>query len=235
MGAGISISIAADRDRSEVLRVLLATATTLVCWGAFLGLASWLSRAPEAAPRAEPTAASGEHFDSIVSVQVTAPDGIVYFRSGVIVAPETVVTILSEGVSSRLSVRRKEDERQAHLRYFDPERFLAQIDVPGLGGTPVTPGTTGALFVGKKLLFYYGRGDGSISRTTIDVESLQSQAAGENLLGFRGGTSDRESSGGGLFDESGELVGIYRKDVPPPDVGLPVEWIALLSTVPANR
>jgi len=236
MGAGISISIAADRDRSEAMRILLATATTMVCWGAFLGAAFWLSGAPDAAPRSEFSAAYAGLVDSIVTVEVTGGDGVVSRRSGVIVAHETVVTILPEGVgSSRLLVRHKLEERQAHVRYFDPERLLAQIEVPGLGGTPATLGATGALIAGQRLLFCYaGTSDGAVSQTSVDVRSLQ-QTEGAQLMSFRGGTSDRETSGGGLFDEARTLVGIYRKDIPPPDTGLPVEWIALLSGYPVDR
>lgn len=127
--------------------------------------------------------------------------------SGVVVAPGEVITnshVVADG--TRLEVRQGKTTFPATLRYADRERDLCQSEVSGLTVPAAPLGSTQTLGVGQRVYaigapmgLELSMSEGLISalRPLDDVVYIQTNAA-----------ISPGSSGGGLFDAEGRLVGI---------------------------
>jgi len=166
--------------------------------------------------------------DSIVVVQAYDRAGrAVGLGSGVVLPSGDIVTnfhVLKEGV--RYTVGRGAKATSATLKAGDPEKDLCLLSAPGVAATPARLGRTAALKVGEPV-FAVGAPQGlelSLS------EGIVSQLRGgpppiiQTTVAISPG-----SSGGGLFNAQGELVGIttfYLKEGQSLNFALPVEWIS---------
>jgi len=147
--------------------------------------------------------------------------------SGVVVRTGVVATnchVLKD--ADAYKVRHRGRTFAAQLRDVDYDRDLCSLDVRGLAAPAVVTGSS-RLRVGARV-FTVGApqgleltlGDGIVSSLRGDEQYKLIQITAPISPG---------SSGGGLFDESGRLVGIttmYLKDSQSLNFAVPVEWIA---------
>lgn len=148
--------------------------------------------------------------------------------SAVVVAPETLITNCHVvGKATQLFIVRGKRRLEAQLRYRDPSRDLCEIGAPGLTAPAATIGDWSRLRIGAKL-FAIGSPRG-----------LELTLSDGMLSGIRGLHGDVEalqitmpispgSSGGGLFDTNGYLIGITTSgaaDSQNIGIALPAMWI----------
>jgi len=161
---------------------------------------------------------------------------ITVFGSGIVIAPGRVVTnrhVIEDGVSYRAEHGSK--KWPATLVRVDPDHDLAELSVAGLDAPAVHVRDSSTLAVGEKV---YAIGAPEGLELTIS-EGL--------ISGLRDFNKDRViqtsaaispgSSGGGLFDAEGRLVGIttfYLKEGQSLNFALPAEWTLALDRAPAN-
>ena len=196
-----------------------------------LTLALALSAAPIAQAAALPPAEIfAKASQSIVVVETQDARGKALGQgSGVVVGPGLVVTnchVLKSADSAHVSYKGRRFETS--VRHIDMPRDLCSIDVAGLVAPSATIGTS-ELRVGEKVY-------------TIGAPQGLELTLGEGLLSSRRGSGtdallqvsapiSQGSSGGGLFDEAGRLIGIttmYLRDSQQLNFAVPVEWISEL-------
>ena len=155
--------------------------------------------------------------------------------SGVVLPDGDVVTNchVVKGFS-RLKVRIGSKEHPATLRYSDWDRDVCSLSVAGLSAPAVVVGNSKTLKVGAKV-YAIGAPKG-LSLTLSDgiVSSLRPVDGGHYIQTTA--AISPGSSGGGLFDENGALVGLttfYFTEGQALNFAVPVEWVkdlAQLST-----
>jgi tetratricopeptide (TPR) repeat protein len=174
--------------------------------------------------------------DSVVVVMATDQAGKpVGQGSGVVLPSGNIVTnyhVVKAG--TRLAVGQKGRAVPASLQASNPKKDLALLLAPGLRATPARLGQASQLKVGEKV-YAVGAPEGlelSLS------EGIVSQLRGgpppiiQTTVAISPG-----SSGGGLFNDLGELVGIttfYLRGGQSLNFALPVEWISRGDTPPTT-
>lgn len=180
---------------------------------------------------------------SIMAVESLDTKGSVgAFGSGVVIASDRVITnrhVIEGGTSFRVEHGGK--EWRAHLLRVDSDHDLAELSVPKLpaNAAPVITRDSSTLAVGERV-FAIGAPEGlelTISEGLIsDLRDFGKDRVIQTSAAISPG-----SSGGGLFDAQGRLIGIttfYLKEGQSLNFALPAEWtIALerkpIRTVPA--
>ncbi len=150
--------------------------------------------------------------------------------SGVVVAPEQVVTnchVLGEAVS--LEVRSGEHSLPATRSRSETLRDLCLLHVPGLKAPAVVRGQASDLRVGQRV---YAVGAPMGLELTLSEGIVSSlRQLGNDVLIQTTAPFSPGSSGGGLFDAEGQLVGITAfqfSEGQNLNFALPAEWIAAL-------
>ena len=186
---------------------------------------------PVAAQGKNPEQIFQEVSRSIVTIHALGGDGNVSnIGSGVVTAAETVITnchVLEGGV--QLSVLSGRTAHTGVLRAADQDRDLCELHVRGLQAPRVTL-YTGRLRVGQRV-YAVGAPEGleltiseglvSSIRELEDVKYIQTSAP-----------ISSGSSGGGLFDNEGRLVGLTAFIIPEGqnlNFALPASWITELA------
>lgn len=147
--------------------------------------------------------------------------------SGVILEDSLVVTnchVLEEAVT--IKVKRQETEYSATLRHSDWDRDVCSLTVDGLLGQRVTRGSTNRLRVGDKV--YVVGAPRGLELTLSDglISSLRPVIGGQYLQITA--PISPGSSGGGLFDIEGRLIGLptfYLSEGQQLNFAVPVEWV----------
>lgn len=168
---------------------------------------------------------------SVVVVRALDAHGkLISFGSGVVIAPAQIITnchVTDKG--ARLEVKSGSRALPASIRYTDRERDLCQLAVPGLTAPAVKIGSVKQLKIGARVValgapqgLELSLSDGIVSalRETGDASIIQTTAP-----------ISPGSSGGGLFDEEGRLIGIttfYLAEGQNLNFALPADWIAAL-------
>ena len=150
--------------------------------------------------------------------------------SGVKLPNGTVATnchVLKDG--TQYQVRYQDKEYPAHLHQSDWDRDVCSLEVPGLPAPPVVLGSTQTLQVGAKV-YAIGTPEG-LQRTLSEgiVSSLRQVADGSYIQTTA--AISPGSSGGGLFDDQGRLLGLtsfFVSNGQQLNFALPVEWIEAL-------
>jgi S1-C subfamily serine protease len=130
--------------------------------------------------------------------------------SAVVVAPETLVTnchVLRR--SRRFTVTNDNVTHEGHVQYLDVERDLCQVTARNLHAPAVVLGDSDAVVVGQKV-YTLGNPRG-LERTFSDgMVSALRRSDDQKLLRLIqiSAPISHGSSGGGLFDEQGRLLGI---------------------------
>ena len=150
--------------------------------------------------------------------------------SAVVIAPERLVTncrVLAR--ANTVSVSRENVTYGATLEYPDPDRDLCQLKVANLSAPAVTVAPAETLRAGARV---YAIGSPYGHETAISDGMLsgirRNERAGIEALLL---TTPIEpgSSGGGLFDAQGRLIGItmvLQKDGQSQNIAVPATWIA---------
>lgn len=151
--------------------------------------------------------------------------------SGVVIGPEEVVTScrVFEG-AARLVVRHGGREYSAAPKHVDAKRHVCSLTVPGLAAPAAKLGSTHALRLGQKV-FAIGAPQGL--QVTVS-EGVISALRDKGALGRYPETTAPVypgSSGGGLFDEQGRLIGLttfHLSEGQQLNFVIPVEWVSEL-------
>lgn len=167
---------------------------------------------------------------SVVTIQAYDRDeNPVNQGGGVVVAPETVVTnchVLEGG--TRIVVGYDKDNFEARLTHADQERDLCQLAVARLNA-PRAVLWTGRLRVGQRV-YAIGAPEGLELTFTEGLISSLREFEGSQYIQTSAAIS-QGSSGGGLFDAEGRLIGItafFLQDGQNLNFAAPASWIAQL-------
>lgn len=175
---------------------------------------------------------------SVFTVETVAKDGsVIAFGSGVAVASSKIVTnvhVIDQGDSWR--VKQGDKSWAATVKYADREHDLCELEVDGLQirGIPLRASST--LEVGERV-FAIGSPEG-LEVTLSDGLVSGIRDFDHNRVIQTTAAISKGSSGGGLFDSSGRLVGITAflvKEGQNLNFALPAELIASLSSHPFER
>lgn len=147
---------------------------------------------------------------SVWRVMTYDTDGIALsMGSAVVIAKETLLTnchVLAK--SKRFVIKQDNASYEGKLQYIDVERDLCQITVRNLNAPAVPLGNSDSLIVGQHV---YTLGNPENLELTLSeglISALrQDETSGMKLIQTSAPFS-MGSSGGGLFDEEGRLIGI---------------------------
>jgi tetratricopeptide (TPR) repeat protein len=197
-----------------------------LCAVAALGTAALVTSTPAMAKT--PSQVFEEVSVSVVVVEVYDASGTQIGQgSGVIIAPGEVATnchVLKD--ADRLQVRHGQVRYPARVRLSDAERDLCQITAAGLTARPAAIGATKVLTVGSRV-YAVGAPQGLELTLSEGIVSGLREVAGGRFIQTTAPIS-LGSSGGGLFDEHGALVGLttfYVSEGQNLNFALPVEWL----------
>jgi serine protease Do len=151
------------------------------------------------------------------------------FGSGVVIVPQTVVTnchVLEKGKS--ILVKSGKEIRPAKLVHADVKRDLCQLSVEDLSAPAVEIGSALSLRVGQRVYAIGNPRQLELTLTDGLVSALRDIREGAPLIQTSTPISPG-SSGGGLFDAQGRLIGITtwsRKESQNLNFAHPADWIA---------
>jgi serine protease Do len=172
---------------------------------------------------------------SVVVVEVVNEQGTPFAQgSGVITGPGLVITpchVVQAGQHFR--VWHRETPFAATLGYADPQRDLCQLYTPQLQAPTVPRGTVKALAVGQPVYIISAPHGLTLTFTSGMISALR-PALGSFLIQTDAAVSPG-SSGGGLFDRTGRLIGMpcfQFQDGQHLNFALPVDWIADVALQP---
>jgi tetratricopeptide (TPR) repeat protein len=202
-------------------------ASLAVLWQLALLLLALLAVMPQFALALTPSQVYEKVKDSIVVVKAYDQKGRqVGLASGVMLPSGDIITnfhVIKAGV--RYTVGRGKQAASATLKAGDADKDLCLLTAPGLAAKPARLGQAARLKVGEPV---YAVGAPQGLELSLS-EGIVSQLRGgpppiiQTTVAISPG-----SSGGGLFNAEGELVGIttfYLKDSQSLNFALPVEWI----------
>lgn len=165
---------------------------------------------------------------SVVVIEVLNSEGQAISQgSGVVTEPGVVVTnchVLKQAEVTR--VRMATQKWTAHVRHTDRARDLCSLAVPGLMAPPVSKRLASTLKVGESV-FALGAPQGFELSLSNGILSSLRQMDGGSVLQVTAAISPG-SSGGGLFDARGRLIGIttlYWKEGQQLNFAVPADWI----------
>jgi len=169
-----------------------------------------LVASPVPAEAATPAELFAKVSPSVWRVHTYDKDGLPLAQgSAVVIAPETLVTnchVLRK--AARVAVARDNTSMGAVLALWDPERDVCQVKVRGLGAPAVALGDSATLVVGQQV---YALGSPAGLELTLSsglISSLRKGEAGRLDMIQTSAPISPGSSGGGLFDEDGRLIGL---------------------------
>jgi Flp pilus assembly protein TadD len=170
--------------------------------------------------------------DSVVVVKAYDRAGkAVGLGSGVVLPSGDIVTnyhVVKAGV--RYTVGQKGKAVPAFLQGSDPDKDLALLLAPGLTATPARLGQASRLKVGEPV---YAVGAPQGLELSLSEGIVSQLRGGPPAIIQTTAAISPGSSGGGLFNAQGELVGIvtfYLKEGQSLNFALPVEWVKEVAT-----
>jgi serine protease Do len=198
-------------------------------------------QSPSAKQKALPTLSAQEIFKrvspSVMVVESLDAEGkVTKFGSGVVIAPGSIITnrhVIEDGASFRVEHGGK--KWSARLIKVGPDHDLAELSVAGLDAPAVTVLDSSKLVVGETV---YAIGAPEGLELTISwglISGLRDFDKGRVIQ--TSAAISPGSSGGGLFDAQGRLVGIttfYLKEGQSLNFALPAEWTVALSRQPST-
>lgn len=151
--------------------------------------------------------------------------------SGVVIGESTVVTnchVLAR--AKRVSLKREKQSIDAKLKQWDAQRDVCALEAAGLAASAATLGDSAKVQVGQPA-YAIGNPKGlDLTMSAGLVSSLRKNAAGQLVLIQTSAAISGGSSGGGLFDDQGALIGLttigsVTGDAQNLNFAVPVEWI----------
>jgi len=175
---------------------------------------------------------------SVVVVHTFDDSGEVLATGSGVVLPGGAVATCHHVVSDarKITVDYGGGEYPAVVRYFDMERDICSLTVQGLKAPAVSMGSTAALAVGERV-YAVGTPQGYPLTLSEGIVSGFREVRGHRYMQTTAPISSG-SSGGGLFDEEGLLVGMPTfsiKNAQQMNFAAPVEWLAALPEGRAGR
>lgn len=190
-----------------------------------------LTLASEKIYAASPSEVFEQVSGSVVVVKMYNAEGkSTALGSGVILSRGEVATnchVVENAV--RIGVRHGGREFEARLHYSDWDRDVCELTVPGLDISAVKLGTTKSLKVGSRV-YAIGAPKGLELTLSEGIVSSLREGEGGRYIQTTAAISPG-SSGGGLFDAEGRLVGLttfYLTEAQNLNFAVPVEWITEL-------
>ncbi|MGH9404977.1 MAG: trypsin-like peptidase domain-containing protein [Terriglobia bacterium] len=220
------------RPELVYLFALCLAATTAAAGGQSSG-----QRAHSSFPVLSPQQIFKRVAPSVMVVEsLDAKGAVIAFGSGVVVAPGRVVTnrhVIEDGI--RFRVEHGGRTWPAKLVRVDPDHDLAELSVPGLTAPAVHVRPSSTLNVGEKV-YAIGSPEGLELTISEGLISGLRDFDRERVIQTSAAISPG-SSGGGLFDSEGRLVGIttfYLKGGQSLNFALPAEWSLAVDRQPKN-
>jgi len=151
--------------------------------------------------------------------------------SGVVVGVESVVTnchVLAK--AKRVTIKREKESLDAKLSMWEVKGDLCQLRVVGLKAPPIALADSSKVSVGQNV-FAIGNPKGlELTMSAGLVSSLRRNAAGQLVLIQTSAAISGGSSGGGLFDANGMLVGLttlgsVSGDAQNLNFAIPSDWV----------
>lgn len=169
---------------------------------------------------------------SVVVIEVRGHGGeLKSTGSGVVIAKGEVITNCHVAeIGKTLIVRQGKASYPARLHYADQERDLCQLSVANFNASSVPLGDINDLQPGARVVAIGAPRGLELSISEGLVAALREFGAGTKIIQTTAAISPG-SSGGGLFDDSGRLVGIttfYFDNGQNLNFAMPVNWIAEL-------
>lgn len=200
-----------------------------------LGLAGALSSGPASA--LTPAEVFAAVSPSVWRVQTFDVDGLLLGQgSGVVVGVGQVVTnchVLAK--ARRVQVRREAQQGQAlpaTLVQWDVQRDLCQLQVPGLQAPQVSLAPAAPAAVVGQAAYAVGHPKGlELTMSAGLVSSMRHNSARQLVLIQTSAAISGGSSGGGLFNEQAQLIGLTTigsigADAQNLNFAIPADWIA---------
>jgi tetratricopeptide (TPR) repeat protein len=176
---------------------------------------------------------------SIVVIVAYGADGQpLDLGSGVVIAQDQVVTnchVVKNGTTLR--VKQDKVAYPATLHFADFDRDLCQLTVPKLTAPAIAIGDANSLQTGESVVAIGAPEGLELTISSGLISSLRDFGDGSKLIQTSASISPG-SSGGGLFDDQGRLIGItfaQYKEGQNLNFALPVNWISRLSHYPATQ
>jgi S1-C subfamily serine protease/ribulose-5-phosphate 4-epimerase/fuculose-1-phosphate aldolase len=175
-------------------------------------------------------ASTAERVFATVSPSVVVVRAATSQGSGVVVAPQVVATDCQVlGEAAQITVQHGRISHAASLWRRDRQPNLCLLQVPTLEAPPVTLGEAGRLRVGATV-YAVGAPEGLELSLSAGLVSQLRGAEGAPLVQTTAPISPG-SSGGGLFDERGRLVGLTTFPLARGQnvyfaLAMPAEWVA---------
>ncbi|MGO4578139.1 S1C family serine protease [Cupriavidus sp. 2TAF22] len=158
-----------------------------------------------------------------------AQGGTIGLGSSVVTGPEELVTnchVLKNGKS--IGIRRENTMHVARLVHADVERDLCVLQAKGLGAPPVKIAPLASLKVGQKVYAIGAPRGFELTLSDGLLSSLNKDANGRVVRIQTTAPISPGSSGGGLFNADGQLIGItylMRTDAQNLNFAVPAQWI----------
>lgn len=164
---------------------------------------------------------------SVYSIIATTNTGKTMLGSGVVVMQGRIVTNhhVIDG-ADRIQVKHGDEQAEAVLESSDKAHDLALLQVPGIRGTPATFGEVKGTRIGQTVYAIGSPRGLELSLSEGLISSMRSTPDG-NMIQTTAAISPG-SSGGGLFDERGRLLGFTTAQVIDGqnlNFAVPVEWL----------
>ncbi|WP_420992365.1 S1C family serine protease [Cupriavidus sp. 30B13] len=159
-----------------------------------------------------------------------AQGGRIGLGSSVVIGPEALVTnchVLRNGKA--IAIRRENTAHSARLLHADVERDLCILQARGLAAPAVKIAPLASLRVGQKVYAIGAPRGYELTLSDGLLSSLNKDAAGRVVRLQTTAPISPGSSGGGLFDTDGQLIGItylMRADAQNLNFAVPAQWIA---------
>ena len=206
----------------------------LIELAALLGALAW----PLAAASLTPAELFAKVAPSVWRVQTFDADGLLLGQgSAVVVAPGRLVTnchVLAR--ARRVQVRRDglPQPLSARLEMWDVARDLCRLDVPG-ANAPAVPLAPSAQAAVGQAAFAIGHPKGlDLTMSAGLVSSFRRNSAGQLVLIQTSAAISGGNSGGGLFNDQGQLLGLTTMQLASSDAqnlnfAIPADWITDLA------
>jgi hypothetical protein len=167
---------------------------------------------------------------SVVLVVAGPPDGERMFGSGVVVAKEAVITNCHVAQAKEpIFVHYGKGTYAATIQYADSDRDMCQLRVPTLEAVAISLGSVKNVRTGQRV-FAIGSPQGlALTISEGLVSSLR--PIGTSKVIQTSAAISKGSSGGGLFDAEGRLIGITSFNIREGqnlNFAIPSDWIAEL-------
>jgi tetratricopeptide (TPR) repeat protein len=178
-----------------------------------------------------------EWGNGVVKIDVTRNDGKKELGSGVLIAPERLLTnchVLRN--ASQIKASQGKESWPASVEMGDSYLDLCLLKLPGHPGKPPRIAEPDATRVGQSV-YAAGYSGGTFSVNKGQIKGLYTCPCGGGEVIQTSAEFDPGASGGGLFNAEGELVGILTFKSHEGGIfhfAIPIGWMKEMSALPAS-